>query len=69
MATGATVLDSKITRGPGMIGMMVFGVVLVIGFVYVGVRLAGDLSEIHSPDVMPYILLGLALLVALASWR
>src|SRR6202167_4542231 len=66
MATGATVIDSTITRGPGMIGLLIFGVVLIAGFVYVGSRLAGDLSEVHSPDIMPYVLLGLALLVALA---
>ena len=65
MATGATVLDSKITRGPGMVGMIIFGVALVIGFIYAGIHLVADLSEVHSPDIMPYVLLGLALLVAL----
>src|ERR1700683_5022176 len=65
MATGATTLDAKITRGPGKIGIAIFGVALVIGFIYAGMHLADDLSEVHSPTVMPYILLGVALLVAL----
>jgi len=33
MATASTVLDAKISRSPGKIGMIVFGIVLVIGFV------------------------------------
>ena len=44
---------------------MIFGVELIIGFVYAAVHLAADLSEIHSPSIMPYVLLGIALLVAL----
>jgi inorganic phosphate transporter, PiT family len=65
MATGATVLDAKLSRNPGKIGIMIFGVALIIGFVYAAVHLAADLSEIHSPSIMPYVLLGIALLVAL----
>jgi PiT family inorganic phosphate transporter len=65
MATNATVLDSKMTSKPGMIGMAVFGVALVIGFIYAGTHLISDLSEVHSPTIMPYVLLGIALLVAL----
>jgi PiT family inorganic phosphate transporter len=44
---------------------MIFGVALIIGFIYAGIHLAGDLAEVHSPTIMPYILLGIALLVAL----
>ncbi len=68
MATGATVLDAKLTGGAGKsakVGMMIFGVALVVGFIYAGVHLVSDLSEIHSPDFMPFVLLGVALLVAL----
>jgi PiT family inorganic phosphate transporter len=53
------------TSKPGMIGMAVFGVALVIGFIYAGTHLISDLSEVHSPTIMPYVLLGIALLVAL----
>jgi PiT family inorganic phosphate transporter len=45
--------------------MAVFGVALIIGFVYAATRLVSDLSEIHSTEVMPFVLLGIALLVAL----
>jgi len=66
MATASsTVLDSKLARSPGKIGMIVFGIVLVIGFAYAGSHLLGDLSTIHSGSVLPYVLLGIALLVAL----
>ena len=69
MAAPSTVLDSKLTNSsPGKaakIGMLVFGVVLIIGFAYVGSRLLGDLSTVHNESIMPYVLLGIALLVAL----
>jgi len=75
MATGApvldakvSVLDSKMTGGMGKsakIGMAVFGVALIIGFIYAGTHLVSDLVAIHSTEVMPFVLLGIALLVAL----
>jgi PiT family inorganic phosphate transporter len=66
MATASsTVLDAKLARSPGKIGMIVFGIVLVIGFAYAGSHLLGDLSTIHGGSVLPYVLLGIALLVAL----
>jgi inorganic phosphate transporter, PiT family len=68
MATGTSVLDAKMTGGMGKtakIGMGVFGVALVVGFIYVGTKLVSDLSAIHSPSVMPFVMLGVALLVAL----
>ncbi len=68
MATGTSVLDAKMTGGMGKsakIGMGVFGVALIVGFIYVGTKLVSDLSEIHSASFMPFLLLGIALLVAL----
>ena len=54
------------TAGPAAkIGMGIFGVVLVIGMIFIGRQLIGDLSEVHATSMMPYLLLGLALLVAL----
>jgi inorganic phosphate transporter, PiT family len=59
-------LDANISAGPAAkIGMGIFGVVLLGGVIYIGRQLIGDLSEVHSPTIMPYLLLGLALLVAL----
>jgi PiT family inorganic phosphate transporter len=66
MSASSTVLDSKLSKSsPGKIGMIVFGIVLVIGFAYAASHLLGDLSTMHSESAMPYILLGIALLVAL----
>jgi PiT family inorganic phosphate transporter len=57
---------ANMTAGPAAkIGMGIFGVVLVIGMIYIGRQLIGDLSEVHATSMMPYVLLGLALLVAL----
>src|SRR5215475_10424411 len=58
-------LHEKMNKKPGMIGMLVFGVVLIIGVIYAGSSLMHDLSGTHITSVMPYLLLGLALLVAL----
>src|ERR1700751_1314969 len=57
---------ANMTAGPAAkIGMGIFGVVLVVGMIFIGRQLIGDLSEVHATSVMPYVLLGLALLVAL----
>jgi PiT family inorganic phosphate transporter len=63
-ATG-TLLDQKLNRSPGKLGMLVFGVVLVIGVGYAGSRLLHDLSVVHNDSILPFVLLGVALLVAL----
>src|SRR5271169_2280206 len=66
MATAATsVLDSKLHKSPGKLGMAIFGGVLLIGISYAAVNLVSDLSGFHSTSIMPYLLLVLALMVAL----
>jgi len=65
MATASAVLDAKLNRSPGMIGMVCFGAVLLIGVVYSAFHLLGDLSGVHSATITPYVLLGVALMVAL----
>ena len=50
---------------PGKIGGIVFGVLLVGGLIYIGIKLSSDLSIVHSASVFPFILLGVALLIAL----
>src|SRR3984957_15199314 len=66
MATrSTTVLDQKIGAGPGKIGMLVFGVALIIGLIYAGGHLLSDLQQMHEVSVGPYVLLGAALLIAL----
>ena len=45
MATASpSVLDQKLSRSPGKLGMLIFGVVLVIGVGYAGSSLLHDLS-------------------------
>jgi PiT family inorganic phosphate transporter len=57
---------ANMTAGPAAkIGMGIFGVVLIVGMIFIGRQLIGDLSEVHATSIMPYLLLGLALLVAL----
>jgi PiT family inorganic phosphate transporter len=67
MATTAAspALSAKLNRSPGRIGMLVFGVVLVGGVSYVGYQLATDLAKVKTTSIFPFLLLGLALLVAL----
>ncbi len=65
MATATSVLDAKMSRSPGRIGMLVFGVVLIIGVVYAGYHLVSDLSSVRQASILPYLFLALALLIAL----
>ena len=48
-----------------MIGIAVFGVALVVGLIYTIISLARDLQVERGTSIYPYILLGVALLVAL----
>src|SRR5579872_7567872 len=46
-------------------GFVVFGLVVFTGLIYAGSQLAHDLSRVHTLTAWPYMLLGLALLIAL----
>ena len=65
MATATTALDAKLRRTPGKIGMIGFGVVLIVGVIYAGYHLLSDLVDVHPGNILPFVLLGIALLVAL----
>jgi inorganic phosphate transporter, PiT family len=71
MATPATlppssILDEKLKKSsPGKAGMAVFALMLVGGLGFITWKLWGDLSVVHNVGVLPYLLLGLALLIAL----
>jgi inorganic phosphate transporter, PiT family len=58
-------VHEKLHKRPGKAGILIFGVVLILGVVYAGSHLISDLSGMHSGSVLPFLLLGLALLVAL----
>jgi PiT family inorganic phosphate transporter len=65
--TTATVFDSRISanRGSGATMAAAVALVLGIGLVYVGIELYDDLVSSPLKSVLPYILLGIALLIAL----
>jgi inorganic phosphate transporter, PiT family len=66
MATASqSVLDQKLSRNPGKLGILIFGAVILVGVLYAGSSLLRDLSTVHSTSIFPYLLLGIALLVAL----
>lgn len=58
-------VHEKLSKSPGKIGMLIFGVVLIIGVTYAGWSLFNDISSIHTGSILPFLLLGIALLVAL----
>ena len=61
----SSVLESKLSKGPGLIGTLIFVAVLIAGVVYIGINLSKDLISLQGGATLPYILLGLALFVAL----
>jgi PiT family inorganic phosphate transporter len=64
VATHPSVAE-KLKKGPGAIGMMIFGVVLIVGLIFIGYSLSRDLADLTLGSAWPYVLLGTALLVAL----
>jgi len=62
---GAMTLEHKMAKKPGMIGMLVFGVALLVGLIYSGSNLIQDLAAEKTTSFFPFLLLGVALLVAL----
>jgi PiT family inorganic phosphate transporter len=66
MATATSVLDQKLSnKSPGKLGVAIFGAILLVGVVYAGISLGTDLSSVHPGSVLPFVLLGVALMVAL----
>jgi len=63
---GASAVHEKFAKGPGLIGTLIFAVVAIGAVGYIGWNLTRDLAEMRSGSALPYILLGVALLVALA---
>jgi inorganic phosphate transporter, PiT family len=59
-------LHEKMSKGPGKLGGLIFGLVLIGGLVFIGTSISHDLKGVRMYSATPYILLGVALLVALA---
>jgi PiT family inorganic phosphate transporter len=58
-------LHAKMAKGPGRLGIAVFGIALAVGVAYAAIHLISDLAHVHSTSIFPFVLLGVALLVAL----
>jgi inorganic phosphate transporter, PiT family len=58
-------VHEKLSKSPGKMGMLVFGLVLLGGLIFIGTSLAKDLGDVRLGSAWPYVLLGIALLVAL----
>jgi len=63
--TSSAAVAEKLARSPGRFGIAAFIVALILGLVYVIARLVSDLSANPLPSALPYIGLGVALLIAL----
>ena len=65
-AASPSILDQKLANSKGSkVGIYVFAVMLVGGLGYIATKLSHDLSFVHSASVFPFILLGIALFIAL----
>ena len=70
MASAATAkispsIDQKLSKNPGKLGMMAFGLALIAGLIYTVIAMKEDLGAIHVTSAYPFILLGIALFTAL----
>src|SRR5271163_2119052 len=59
-------VHDKLAKKPSRAGLLIFGLVLVGGLIFIGIKLGSDLSIVKSTSIFPFVLLGLALFVALA---
>src|SRR5271165_2690545 len=58
-------IHSKLAKPPSKVAMRVFGAILLAGLVYSGMQLVSDVSQVHTGSILPFLLLGVALLIAL----
>jgi len=59
-------LGSKLDKKPSRVGIGIFFIVLAVGLGYAGTELIGDLARAPRTSLFPYVLLGIALFIALA---
>jgi len=58
-------VHAKMNKRPHKVGLYIFGVVFTIGIVYALSNLISDVSHVHHPASSAFLLLGVALMVAL----
>jgi PiT family inorganic phosphate transporter len=63
--TGTSLLDRKLTKRRSRAGLVVFLLALGGGLSYIAFQVARDLDEVTITSIWPYLLLALALLIAL----
>jgi PiT family inorganic phosphate transporter len=62
---GQSLLDKKMKKGPGLVGGLAFAAVILGGLAYCGFNIVNDMGHVVLVSVWPYILLAVALLIAL----
>ncbi len=63
--SSAHVLSEKMNKPPSRMGTLIFGLVLIAGVIFIGRSISHDLEGVVLGSAWPYVLLGIALLVAL----
>ena len=58
-------VHEKLNRAPSRVGILIFGVVLIVGLIFIGNSIARDLGDLTLGSSWPYFLLATALFVAL----
>jgi inorganic phosphate transporter, PiT family len=64
-ATSPHAVGSKLAKKPPKLGIVIFGLAMVVGVVYSFVHLLSELSGVHPTSAYPFVLLGVALAIAL----
>jgi PiT family inorganic phosphate transporter len=65
MPSGVSLLDRKLAKTPSRAGMAIFLLALSAGLCYIAFHVARDLDSVIITSIWPYLLLALALLIAL----
>lgn len=63
--TVSSPVRAKLDRKPGKIALIVFALLLIVGLGYAAMELVSDISKAGPTTAYPFVLLGLALLIAL----
>ncbi|HTD55169.1 MAG TPA: inorganic phosphate transporter [Silvibacterium sp.] len=64
-AAGGSAVHDKLNKSPGKLGVAIFALALLVGAFYTVYQLSRDLSGTHMATIWPYVLLTVALLIAL----
>jgi PiT family inorganic phosphate transporter len=65
LPSSASLLDRKLTKTPSRTGIAAFVLALAGGLCYIAFHVAQDLGTVTITSIWPYLLLALALLIAL----